>query len=41
MPVAASVAVIVAILAISVGASLWATRERTGAKPDVPAAGAT
>ena len=40
MPVAISVAVIVAILAISVGASLWATRERTGNKPDVPKAGA-
>ena len=41
MPVAISVAVIVAILAISVGASLWATRERSGHKPDVPEAEAT
>jgi len=40
MPVAMSVAVIVAILAVSVGASLWATRKRTGNKPDLPDAGA-
>lgn len=38
MPVAISVAVIVAILAISVGASLWATQKRTGNKLDVPKA---
>ena len=39
MPVAMSVAVIVAILAISVGASVWATRKRTGNKPDLTDAG--
>jgi tellurite resistance protein TerC len=38
MPVAVSLGVIVAILAVSVGASLWATRRRTGSdeRPSLP-----